>query len=270
MRLACRLTNGDGIGFDYATVELTPDYVAYLFRLVAEAKRLKESDDSFCEIESLDFAAQYGASLGVLETRLPESDTGDPWVEVPEDFQWPADSEQSIAASTVVVTGKTIVWRALGAHDYGGPYFETEELQVEQLRRLFPQQAADASHTETRRYILFDHDMGSLATTTVYDDYEDAAEDASRLNNVVVLALAFETEGPSEPDEQPDGPPTLPHARDYVDAGGGFCPKCRSEQVEGDSADFDGAHCTQRMRCLQCDAVWFDVYMLSSVEPQDD
>ena len=204
MRLACRMTNGDGIGFDYATVELTPDYVVYLLRLVAEAKRLKESDDTFCEIEYLDFAAEYGASLGGLETNLPESDTSSPWVEVPEDFQWPADSQQSIAASTVVVTGKTIVWRALGAHDFGGPYFETEELQVEQLRRLFPQEATEDPNTQ------------------------------------------------------------------YIDAGGGFCPKCRSEQVEGDLVDFDGPHCSQRMRCLQCDAVWFDVYTLSSIEPQDD
>ena len=72
------------------------------------------------------------------------------------------------------------------------------------------------------------------------------------------------------------------HEKEYIDAGGGFCPNCRSDQIEGDSVDFDGRHCTQRMRCLDCDAVWFDVYTLSSVavvssvnsgastEPQED
>ena len=48
---------------------------------------------------------------------------------------------------------------------------------------------------------------------------------------------------------------TLPHLTDeqidwlrnqletihVIDAGGGLCPNCRSDQVEGDSADFDGA-----------------------------
>lgn len=68
----------------------------------------------------------------------------------------------------------------------------------------------------------------------------------------------------------------LSHEKEYIDAGGGFCPNCRSDQIEGDSADFDGRHCTQRMRCLDCDAVWFDVYVLSSVsslsppEPPED
>jgi hypothetical protein len=65
-------------------------------------------------------------------------------------------------------------------------------------------------------------------------------------------------------------PTTLPHAKQYVDAGGAFCPNCRSEQIEGDSVDFDGGHCTQRMGCLECGAVWFDVYTLSSVESRED
>ena len=72
------------------------------------------------------------------------------------------------------------------------------------------------------------------------------------------------------------------YTKQYIDAGGGFCPNCRSDQIEGDSVDFDGRHCTQRMRCLECDTTWFDVYTLSSVsvvssgasiepqEPQED
>ena len=55
------------------------------------------------------------------------------------------------------------------------------------------------------------------------------------------------------------------HEKEYIDAGGGFCPNCRSDQIEGDSVDFDGPHCTQRMWCLDCHAAWFDVYTLSNV-----
>ena len=65
-----------------------------------------------------------------------------------------------------------------------------------------------------------------------------------------------------------DSPESLPHAIRYVEMGGGFCPVCESHQTEGDSVDFGGDYCTQRMYCLDCDAVWFDVYTLSSIEPR--
>ena len=160
------------------------------------------------------------------------------------------------------------------------------------------------------RYILYDHDMGNLATTTVYDDYEEAVEDANRLDNVIILPLEFEQQscdcelpGPFNsgipgilahvqngrlaegtevercdsceryPTDQAAfdklvelgiAEPTV--AEQYVQAGGGFCPNCRSEQIEGDSVDFDGPHCTQRMRCLECHADWTDVYVLSDIQ----
>lgn len=177
---------------------------------------------------------------------------------------------------------------------------------------------------ESRRYILYDHDMGDLATTTVYASYDEAVDDASQLDNVIVLALPFvqeiaqevtpvcECEQPGHfrsgvsgilarvengrvvegtkvercdscsryPSDkatfeklvklgiasgEPEQDSTLPHAKRYVETGGGFCPNCQSHQTEGDSVDFDGQHCTQRMRCLECDAVWVDVYVLSSL-----
>jgi hypothetical protein len=171
-----------------------------------------------------------------------------------------------------------------------------------------------------------------LATTTVYASYEEAVDDASQLDNVIVLALplaqevapvceceqpgyfrsgvpgilarvengrlaegakvercdscgrypsdkaAFEklvelgiaSREPAHDSAQDSGQDsTLPHAKRYVEMGGGFCPKCQSHQTEGDSIDFGGDYCTQRMYCLDCDAVWFDVYTLSSVEPRD-
>ncbi len=406
MRLACRLINGDGIGFEYAIVELTPDYAAQLLRLIDEAEKLTKTHKTFCGIEFLDYGAEYGASLGGLETDLPEFGEGRKWIEIPDGFEWPKDSQQSIASLTVVVTKNTIVWRALGAHDYCGPCYETDEMTVEKLRQLFPQQkeqAMEGPESETHRYILYDHDTGDLATATVYDDYEEAVEDAAQIDDVIVLALTFEQQAttckshqsatmlskhPEEAHEEqaatgkcllcipvnydrdatdpealacafdhlletamstpgildeynnpiigpiylgPDigaadcecqnpgyfhsgvpgimarvdngrlaegakvercdscrrypsdkaafdklvelgmanAPAQQTAAEQYVQNGGGFCPNCRSDQIEGDSVDFDGAHCTQRMRCLECHADWLDVYALSNIHVQD-
>jgi hypothetical protein len=98
--------------------------------------------------------------------------------------------------------------------------------------------------------------------------------DKAAFEKLVELGIAFDIAS-GEPVE-PTLPPILPHAKQYIDAGRGFCPNCQSHQTEGDSVDFDGRHCTQRMRCLDCDAAWFDVYTLSSlsavfpVEPRED
>jgi len=67
--------------------------------------------------------------------------------------------------------------------------------------------------------------------------------------------------------EAPDTGP-LPLAAEYVAAGGGFCPTCRSDQIEGGSVNFDGTRCEQRMTCFACSAVWFDSYTLASVQPE--
>ena len=48
----------------------------------------------------------------------------------------------------------------------------------------------------------------------------------------------------------------------YVHAGGGCCPVCRSGQIVGDSFDTDAAQVWQRLRCLDCEAVWTAVYVL--------
>ncbi len=285
MRLACRLINGDGIGFEYATVELTPDYVAYLLRLVDEAERLRGLHDAFCEIEFMDYEAQYGASLGGLEKNLPEFGEGRKWIKIPDDYEWPEDSPQSVAASTVAITKGTIVWRALGSHDVDGPYYETDELPVEKLRCLFPQQEEQKSeeqaaedttacdcelpgyfcsgvpgilaHVENGQYVA----GAEGAKVERCDSCERYPSDKVAFDKLVELGIAS--------GEPPSLSPTLPHAnqyeKEYIDAGGGFCPNCRSDQTEGDSVDFDGRHCTQRMWCLDCHAVWFDVYTLSSV-----
>jgi len=48
--------------------------------------------------------------------------------------------------------------------------------------------------TRTAKYLLFDFDAGEMATTFVYDTYDDAKEDAAELDNVIVIPLIFEEE----------------------------------------------------------------------------
>jgi len=63
----------------------------------------------------------------------------------------------------------------------------------------------------TRRYILYDFDAGDLATTNVYDSYPEAADDASELDNVIVMPLMFEKEaaGVAEPETTKPRPYSL-------------------------------------------------------------
>jgi len=55
---------------------------------------------------------------------------------------------------------------------------------------------------EIRRYVLYDFDSNDLATTNVYADYQEAVDDASQLDNVMVVALAFEKIACQAPQEE--------------------------------------------------------------------
>ena len=48
----------------------------------------------------------------------------------------------------------------------------------------------------------------------------------------------------------------------YLHACGGCCPVCRSGQIVGESFDAEAAQVWQRLRCLDCEAVWTAVYAL--------
>ncbi len=324
MRLACRLINGDGIGFEYAIVELTPDYVSHLLRLVDETENLTKTHETFCGIGFLDYEAEFGSSLGGLETDLPEFGEGRKWIEIPDDFEWPKDSQQSIASLTVVVTKDIIVCRALGSHDYCGPCYETDEMTVEKLRRLFPRQESHEDQSvATGKCVLcipveFDRDATdpealacafdrlletAMSTPGILDEYgnptigliylgpdNEAAkcecQDPGYFHSGVPGILARVDNGrlvegakvercdscrryPSDKaafDKLVElGMAASQTAKQYVQDGGGFCPNCHSDQVEGNTIDFDGPHCTQSMRCLECHADWLDVYTLSNI-----
>lgn len=45
--------------------------------------------------------------------------------------------------------------------------------------------------------------------------------------------------------------------------GGGVCPLCRSDQIEGGSVDIDGTLALQKVCCLDCNANWVDIYHLN-------
>jgi len=44
---------------------------------------------------------------------------------------------------------------------------------------------------ESRRYILYDLDADELGSTTIYDDYREAVDDADQVNDVIVLPISL-------------------------------------------------------------------------------
>jgi hypothetical protein len=53
---------------------------------------------------------------------------------------------------------------------------------------------------------------------------------------------------------------------EYIALRGERCPNCASSCIEGDSIEIGGNGASQSIRCLECDATWVDVYVLSGYE----
>jgi len=49
----------------------------------------------------------------------------------------------------------------------------------------------------------------------------------------------------------------------------GYCPFCRSVQIEGDSLEVEGDAVYQDVKCLECEARWQDEYHLKNVRVLD-
>lgn len=49
----------------------------------------------------------------------------------------------------------------------------------------------------------------------------------------------------------------------YVAQKGGFCPSCKSENIEGDDVVVDDGIAHQEMGCNDCNAMWEDTYQLT-------
>ena len=53
---------------------------------------------------------------------------------------------------------------------------------------------------------------------------------------------------------------------EYLEAGGSFCPFCKSTDIVGASMTFDSCSIEQKIECGACGKHWFDVYRLVGVE----
>ena len=61
--------------------------------------------------------------------------------------------------------------------------------------------------------------------------------------------------------------------RAYLDAGGTFCPFCRSPQIEGGPVEIDPHGAMQPMSCLSCNRTWHDIHQRVDIvidEPGED
>ena len=52
----------------------------------------------------------------------------------------------------------------------------------------------------------------------------------------------------------------------YVKKGGGVCPLCQGNQIEGGYIEVDGSGASQEVSCQDCQAEWMDYYRLVSYE----
>lgn len=54
-------------------------------------------------------------------------------------------------------------------------------------------------------------------------------------------------------------------AKEYVRSGYTRCPICSSEDINGDRVEIDGNGAWQKVSCVDCGAVWEDLYQLMGV-----
>jgi len=69
-----------------------------------------------------------------------------------------------------------------------------------------------------------------------------------------------EVEEPTKLEQPDDG---FPDKEEYLQ-GAGYCPFCKSAQIEGDSLEVEGDAVYQDVRCLECEAQWQDEYHLKN------
>ena len=63
--------------------------------------------------------------------------------------------------------------------------------------------------------------------------------------------------------------PTREAKEEYIRTGGVRCLFCGSEQIEGGSFECEAGCVWQRIRCLDCDQEWIDLYQLRDVQNPD-
>jgi hypothetical protein len=52
----------------------------------------------------------------------------------------------------------------------------------------------------------------------------------------------------------------------HVTSGGGVCPFCGHDDVEGEDVTTGGGEASQEMSCPACNAAWVDTYTLTDIQ----
>ena len=105
-----------------------------------------------------------------------------------------------------------------------------------------------ADRTVTRRWVLYDIDTNSLLTTRTYDSYDEAAEDANQVNDILVLPLEFEEIHASPTVEDADTVNDLDDTRCECEKPGFFC-----SGIPGILAHMENGRLAQGAQVNRCD-----------------
>ena len=76
---------------------------------------------------------------------------------------------------------------------------------------------------------------------------------------------------PSDPSDSSDSPAQTTSEtnewmsdQEYVERNGENCPRCRGTNIEGTgNRDFDSDYASNEIQCLDCEALWDDIFSLS-------
>ena len=64
--------------------------------------------------------------------------------------------------------------------------------------------------------------------------------------------------------------PTTARVREYWDACGSFCPRCKSDDIQAGAIDAEGDEAWQSVTCNDCQYEWFDIFLAAGIEVYPD
>lgn len=108
--------------------------------------------------------------------------------------------------------------------------------------------APSADRTVTRRWVLYRIDTNSVLTTRTYESYDEAAEDASQVEDILVLPLELEELHAQPAVEDGDTVNELKHTRCECEEPGHFC-----SGVPGILAHMENGSLTKGTQVNRCD-----------------
>jgi len=104
----------------------------------------------------------------------------------------PADTPEDQASRAIEAACERVEWRD-EPPQFVGLYAYADDMDEDNKEQ--PIQASSHMIHETKResvrYVLYDLDTDSLASTTIYDDHREAVDDADHVNDVIVLPISL-------------------------------------------------------------------------------